>query len=61
MALIDTLTLPQAVLAVTGLYLAWTLVRPFVVKTALDNLPGPPSTSFLTGVQPCLLSTRGWI
>ncbi|KAL1952219.1 hypothetical protein VTO73DRAFT_1368 [Trametes versicolor] len=60
MGLIDTLTLPQAVLAIAGLYFAWTLVRPFVVKTALDNLPGPPSTSFLTGNITQFASRHSW-
>lgn len=50
MGLFENLTLPQAVLAVVGLYIAWTLLaRPAVAKSQLDNIPGPASPSFLTG------------
>ncbi|KAI0823100.1 cytochrome P450 [Trametes gibbosa] len=46
---IETLNFPQAVLAIAGLYVLWTLVRPFVVRSTIKNIPGPPSPSFLTG------------
>ena len=42
-------SVPQTVLVSLAVYLSWRLLRPFVVKTSLDNLPGPPSPSFVEG------------
>ena len=42
-------TVAQATLVCGGVWLFWKLVRRFVVKTTLDNLPGPESPSFLYG------------
>ena len=40
----------QVVLVCMAAYLLWKVLRPFFVKTALDNLPGPPtSPSILFG------------
>ncbi|KAI0336162.1 cytochrome P450 [Cubamyces sp. BRFM 1775] len=60
MAFLDNMTLPQAVLAALSLYVAWTFVRPFVVRTALDNIPGPPSASFYTGNVTQFMSRHCW-
>ncbi len=30
-------------------WLLWKLLRPYVMRSTLDNLPGPPSQSFLYG------------
>ncbi|KAI0765001.1 cytochrome P450 [Fomes fomentarius] len=47
MALIDEL--PQVALVAAVLYVSWTILRPFVVKSPLDSIPGPPASSFITG------------
>ena len=47
MALLDSL--PQAALAGIILYISWLVLRPFVTRSPLDNLPGPPPESLLTG------------
>ncbi|KAH9851068.1 cytochrome P450 [Lenzites betulinus] len=49
MAFLDTIALPQAAFVALGLYVAWRLVRPLVVKSTIKNIAGPPSSSFLTG------------
>ncbi|KAI0768611.1 cytochrome P450 [Trametes elegans] len=49
MTIVESLTLPQAALAVVAVYIVWTFARRFVVKTTLDNIPGPPSNSFIFG------------
>ncbi len=41
--------LAQAALICGTSWVLWKFVRQYVVKTALDNLPGPPSSSFLYG------------
>lgn len=44
-----------------GLSLAcWRVFRQYVVKTALDNILGPPSPSFFKGNFPQLFSVHGW-
>ena len=35
---------------------SWKLLRQFIVKSTLDNLPGPPSQSFLFGYLFLILS-----
>ncbi|KAF8807052.1 cytochrome P450 [Phlegmacium glaucopus] len=47
-------------LQVVIVYALWKLLRKFFVKSALDNLPGPPSQSFLFGVFPQLFNTNAW-
>ncbi|KAI0662508.1 cytochrome P450 [Cubamyces menziesii] len=61
LAFLDNMTLPQAVLAALSLYVVWTLVRPFVVRTALDNIPGPPSASLLTGNVTQFMGRHCWV
>ncbi|CDO70229.1 hypothetical protein BN946_scf184942.g29 [Trametes cinnabarina] len=56
MGLLDSISISQAALGALVLYLAWQVVRPFVVKTALDNIDGPPSESFVFGNIPNLMS-----
>lgn len=41
--------LGQAFVLGGAAWLLWKLLRPYVVRSALDNLPGPPSHSFLYG------------
>lgn len=36
------------------------VLRRLVVKTALDNIPGPPSPSFFKGNFPQLFNVNGW-
>ncbi|EDR09194.1 uncharacterized protein LACBIDRAFT_326593 [Laccaria bicolor S238N-H82] len=38
----------------------WSVVRRFMVGTALDNIPGPPSLSFFKGNLSQLFNTHGW-
>ncbi|KAF8807043.1 cytochrome P450 [Phlegmacium glaucopus] len=50
----------QAVIFCAISYVTWKVLRQFLVKSALDNLPGPPSQSFLFGVFPQFFSIKGW-
>ncbi|KAF9448806.1 cytochrome P450 [Macrolepiota fuliginosa MF-IS2] len=38
----------------------WRLLRRFIIKSAFDNLPGPPSRSWLFGNIPQLFTPNGW-
>ena len=42
-------TILQAVIFYAIFYALWKLQRQFFIKSALDNIPGPPSQSFLFG------------
>ncbi|KAI0710035.1 cytochrome P450 [Earliella scabrosa] len=50
----------QAVLICAGTWFLWKLFRRFFVKTTLDNVPGPTSTSFLYGNYKQILSMNSW-
>ncbi|KAG5653381.1 hypothetical protein H0H81_000768 [Sphagnurus paluster] len=50
----------QTALVLSALWTSWQFIRRFVVKTDLDNIPGPPSTSFLTGNFGQLFNINGW-
>ncbi|KAF8072005.1 cytochrome P450 [Lyophyllum atratum] len=50
----------QLVLALCLSWAFWRYFRPFIVKTDLDNIPGPPSSSFLKGNFEQLFNTNGW-
>ncbi|PPR03959.1 hypothetical protein CVT24_008314 [Panaeolus cyanescens] len=39
---------------------AWKLFARFFLKSDLDNIPGPPSESFLKGVFPQIFNVNGW-
>lgn len=39
----------QAVLLLTTSYVLWRVLRPFVVKSSLANIPGPPPASWWKG------------
>ncbi|PIL23096.1 cytochrome P450 [Ganoderma sinense ZZ0214-1] len=41
-------------------YFLWVVLRPYFVKTALDNLPGPRSPSILFGNLKQLYDKQGW-
>jgi hypothetical protein len=43
----------QCIVAYTFARVSWRILRRLVVKTDLDNIPGPASQSFLKGVR-CL-------
>ncbi|EDR04679.1 uncharacterized protein LACBIDRAFT_303978 [Laccaria bicolor S238N-H82] len=43
-----------------GLWAFYRVLRRLVVKTALDNIPGPPSPSFFKGNFPQLFNVDGW-
>ncbi|KAF8809815.1 cytochrome P450 [Phlegmacium glaucopus] len=50
----------QAVIVYGISYALWRLLRQLFVNSALDNLPGPPSQSFLFGVFPQFFNIKGW-
>ncbi|KAL7285768.1 hypothetical protein ACG7TL_000877 [Trametes sanguinea] len=60
MGILDNVTISQAALGALVVYVAWQLIRPFVVKTALDNIDGPPSDSFLFGNIPRWMGRHCW-
>ena len=39
----------QAAFAASILYVSWLVLRSFIVKSPLDNLPGPPRASWISG------------
>ena len=41
--------LSQLGVLVLASYVAWILFKPYVVKSTIDNIPGPRSPSWLTG------------
>ena len=41
-------------------WVLWKLLRHWVLPSSLDNIPGPPPESFLTGVLAKLYDTDGW-
>ena len=41
--------LPQVIIVSAFSYAFWKLIRRYLITSALDNLPGPPSQSFLFG------------
>lgn len=53
-------TLLQATLICGATWLLWKVLRQFVVKSALDNLPGPPSASILLGNLKQIYDKQGW-
>ena len=48
------MALSEFVFLAAALYFSWSFLRPFIVKSPLDNLPGPPSPSFIGGKFPSL-------
>ena len=47
MALFESV--PQTALAVAVLYVSWIIIKPFAIKSPLDNIPGPPRDSWING------------
>ncbi|KAI0701721.1 cytochrome P450 [Earliella scabrosa] len=43
-----------------ALYFSWSILRPFIVKSPLDKIPGPPSPSFISGNLNQLMTRRCW-
>ncbi|OJT08218.1 Cytochrome P450 3A12 [Trametes pubescens] len=41
-------------------WLLWKLLQPYVMRSTLDNLPGPPSQSFLYGNLKQVYDKQGW-
>ncbi|TFK93403.1 cytochrome P450 [Polyporus arcularius HHB13444] len=58
MALLQSL--PQAALAIVALSLSWVILRPFLTRSSLDNLPGPPPESWFNGNLNQFLSRNCW-
>jgi len=54
------LSLTQISLVTVGAWALWRFLRVFVVKSHIDNIPGPKSASFLTGNFRQLLNRQGW-
>lgn len=50
-AMFSESVLVQAVIVYVVSYALWNLVPRFFIKSALDNIPGPPSQSFLFGKE----------
>lgn len=46
---LSELGLPQYLFLAVALYLSWAILRPILVKSSLENLPGPSSVSFVSG------------
>ncbi|TBU57392.1 cytochrome P450 [Dichomitus squalens] len=51
---------PQAALAVVVLYVSWLILKPFVIKSPLGNIPGPPRESWLSGNLGQFLALDCW-
>ncbi|KAI0659771.1 cytochrome P450 [Cubamyces menziesii] len=49
-----------ALLVYCGLWVLWQALRRLVVRDVLDNLPGPPSPSFLYGNLKQVYDRQGW-
>ena len=45
----ENVTVLQAVVAAVVGYVSWYFLQPYVVKSSLDNIPGPPRRSWFTG------------
>lgn len=52
--------LPQSALVLITVLTVWQLLRRFVAKDSLDNIPGPPSSSFIKGNIGELFDVNGW-
>ncbi|KAH9838240.1 cytochrome P450 monooxygenase [Rhodofomes roseus] len=57
MALADSIVQSLLVLLVT--YLVWWICRRLITRSPLDNIPGPPPASFLTGHLPAYFDRHG--
>ncbi|KAJ3527393.1 hypothetical protein NMY22_g9808 [Coprinellus aureogranulatus] len=56
----QTFTSPLQLLAIgVGVWAFWRLIRRFVVKDPLDNIPGPPPESWLAGHMPRFFDPKG--
>ncbi|KAH9941870.1 cytochrome P450 [Epithele typhae] len=49
-----------ALLVLGGSWILWKVIRPFVFKSTLDRLPGPPNQSFLYGNLKQVYQKDGW-
>lgn len=54
------LTIPQSALVFGVALTVWRLLRHFLAKTSVDNIPGPSSNSFVKGNIGQLFDTNGW-
>ncbi|KAI8972795.1 cytochrome P450 [Trametes punicea] len=53
-------SLGPALLLYGAVWLLWKVLRPYLSGSVLDNLPGPPSQSFVYGNLKQLYNRRGW-
>ncbi|KAF9043392.1 cytochrome P450 [Panaeolus papilionaceus] len=54
------LTLLQYVQIAVASYAAWKILRRILVKSPLDDIPGPPPASRVKGVIPQIFDANGW-
>ncbi|KAI0701728.1 cytochrome P450 [Earliella scabrosa] len=52
--------LSELVFLAAALYFSWSILRPFIVKSPLDNLPGPPSPSVIGGNLQQYIARQCW-
>lgn len=52
----STFTLLAGVVAVSAAWALWELLKGYVLKSPLDNIPGPPGKSLWKGSLPYLLA-----
>ncbi|KAF8198596.1 cytochrome P450 [Pholiota molesta] len=55
-----SLTLYQAAGVVAAVWLLWKTLKQWVLKSPLDNIPGPPAESFWTGVFGKIFNNNAW-
>ncbi|KAI0717433.1 cytochrome P450 [Cerioporus squamosus] len=53
-------SLPQAALLAIVLYVSWSVVKPYVVKSPLDKIPGPPRLSAYSGNLKAFFARDCW-
>ncbi|KAI0713837.1 cytochrome P450 [Earliella scabrosa] len=56
----DSVSFVPIVVSLFGAYIAWRLLRNFIVRSPLDNIPGPPSRSIFTGNLMQLFAHDSW-
>ncbi|KAM5537055.1 hypothetical protein V8D89_009201 [Ganoderma adspersum] len=56
----EGVTVLQAVVAAVVGYVSWFFLQPYVVKSSLDNIPGPPRQSWFTGNLNQFLTQNCW-
>ena len=55
-----SLPLPLIIAPFVTVYILWRVFRNFFIKSAFDNIPGPPSSSWITGAYALYRVTERW-